>query len=179
MIILFRKRERGKKGKKRRSDNLSWGLTEQKSRELFRAVFSPLAKLNLFGRKRKKFEKLDARRMQKAMGKNEEEKEEEAKFAESSIASEEIRRPFQFYPIREEFIVNHEAPYARFLNTFSAFPAFKLNRKKIQWKNSTYVDLQIRLWYAKNINPLVTSDRIISFLLPFNVFSIYIFFFFK
>lgn len=167
MIILFRKRERGKKGKKRRSDNLSWGLTEQKSRELFRAVFSPLAKLNLVGQKRKKFEKLDARRMQKAMGKNEEEKEEEAKFAESSIASEEIRRPFQFYPIREEFIVNHEAPYARFLNTFSAFPAFKLNREKIQWKNSTYVDLQIRLWYAKNINPLVTSDRIISFLLPF------------
>lgn len=101
------------------------------------------------------------------MGKNEEEKEEEAKFAESSIASEEIRRPFQFYPIREEFIVNHEAPYARFLNTFSAFPAFKLNREKIQWKNSTYVDLQIRLWYAKNINPLVTSDRIISFLLLF------------
>lgn len=35
--------------------------------------------------------------MQKAMGKNQEGKEEEAKFAEASI--EEIRRPFQFYPI--------------------------------------------------------------------------------
>lgn len=78
--------------------------------------------------------------MQKAMGKNQEGKEEEAKFAETSISGV----LFNFILFREEFIVNHEAPYARFLNAFSAFLAFKLNRKKILWKNSTYVYLQIK-----------------------------------
>lgn len=75
------------------------------------------------------------------MGRNEEGKEEEAKFAESSIASEEIRRPFQFYPIRGR-IRRKPRGTVRSINTFSAF---KLNREKILWKNSTHVDLQIRL----------------------------------
>lgn len=85
------------KGKRKTKERQTFIRINKKKRgggnptSYFRAVLSPPAKLNLFGRKRRKFEEESGERMRESNGK------EGAEFAESSIASQEIRRPFQFY----------------------------------------------------------------------------------